>query len=71
MNERMVMLMRLLSPADVAEYLSISYDTALSMIKYSGIPYLKIGRQYRVNEAVLCNMINQDDILIIDFNKMN
>ena len=59
--------MKMLSPADVAERLSISYDTALQMIKYSGIPYLKIGRQYRVNEKIINELMNQTDIVTIGF----
>ena len=70
-QERMVNPMKMLSPAEVADYLSISYDTALSIIKYSGIPYLKIGRQYRVNKEVLRNMVSQNDICIIDYDNMN
>lgn len=37
------------SPADVADLLNVSYATALSWIKYSGVPYIKVGRTYRVN----------------------
>ena len=33
--------------------LKISYDTALDFIKYSGVEYVKIGRQYRVAESKL------------------
>lgn len=58
---------RMLTPAEVAERLSISYDTALQMIKYSGLPYMKIGRQYRVSETVINELINQEDIVIIDY----
>jgi len=59
--------MKMLSPTDVAERLSISYDTALQMIKYSGIPYLKIGRQYRVNETIINELMNQTDSVTIDY----
>lgn len=43
----------LLTPIDVAEILGVSYETALSFIKYSGIDYVRIGRQYRVSESKL------------------
>lgn len=43
----------LLTPNDVAEILGVSYETALSFIKYSGIDYVRIGRQYRVSECKL------------------
>ena len=57
----------MLSPAEVADCLGISYDTALHMIKYSGLPYVKIGRQYRVSEAVIQDLVNQTDVVIIDY----
>ena len=63
------MRLKMLSPAEVAERLNVSYDTALQMIKYSGIPYMKIGRQYRVSENVINDMINQNEIVIIDYDE--
>jgi excisionase family DNA binding protein len=59
--------MKMLTPAEVAERLNISYDTALRMIKTSGIAYLKIGRQYRVNEAVINELTSQGEVVIVDF----
>lgn len=40
----------LLTATDISEILKISYHSALDFIKYSGIDYIKIGNQYRVNE---------------------
>ena len=59
--------MKMLTPAEVAERLSISYDTALQLIKYSGLPYLKIGRQYRISEDVINDMMNRKDTVIISY----
>lgn len=42
-----------LTPQEVAEMLKISYDKALEWIKYSGVEYVLIGRQYRVLESKL------------------
>ena len=42
-----------LSVQEVAEMLKISYDKALDFIKYSGVEYVQIGRQYRVQESRL------------------
>ena len=42
-----------LTPQEVAELLKISYDKALDFIKYSGVEYVLIGRQYRVLESKL------------------
>lgn len=59
--------MKMLTPAEVAERLNISYDTALRMIKGSGIAYLQIGRQYRISEAVIDELTSQNDVVIVDF----
>lgn len=59
--------MKMLTPAEVAERLNISYDTALHMIKHSGIAYLKIGRQYRVSESVINDLISRDEVVIVDY----
>lgn len=42
-----------LSVQEVAGMLKISYDKALDFIKYSGVEYVQIGRQYRVQESRL------------------
>ena len=34
---------------DIASMLDICYAKALEWIKYSGVPYIKIGRTYHVN----------------------
>ena len=66
-SERQVGKLKMLTPAEIAERLNISYCTALDMVKYSGIPYVKVGRQYRVNEDVLNNLLTQDETIIIDY----
>lgn len=41
------------TPAEVAELLGVTYATALRWIKYdSGIPFVKIGRSYRIRVDV-------------------
>lgn len=39
--------------SEIAQMLKISYDKALEFIKYSGVEYVQIGRQYRVQESKL------------------
>jgi len=56
----------LLTPRDVAEILKISYDSSLSFIRYSGIDYIKIGRQYRVSHDKLEAFISKKGISIVD-----
>jgi len=48
-----------LTPHEVAELLKISYEKALSFVKYSGVPYVKIGKQYRVSEIALTNFLSK------------
>ena len=47
------MVPKMLSPREVAEILQVNYETALAFIRYSGVDYLKVGRQYRVAEDKL------------------
>ena len=48
---------KLLTPHEIATVLNISYASALAFIKYSGIDYIQIGRQYRVCEDKLTAFI--------------
>ncbi len=34
---------------EISKMMKISYQKALSLIRYSGMRYIKIGRQYRVS----------------------
>ena len=61
-------MMTMLSPHDVAERLKISYDSALAFIKYSGIDYLRVGRQYRVSEDKLNAFLGKKGRVHIDLN---
>ena len=56
----------MLCPQEVAQILKISYESALSFIKYSGIDYIKIGRQYRVSHDKLEAFISKKGISIVD-----
>lgn len=55
-----------LTAREVAALLKISYDQALAFIKYSGIDYIKVGRQYRVDESKLRAFLSQRGGIIID-----
>lgn len=61
--------MKMLTPAEVAERLRVSYDTALHLIKYSGLPYLRIGRQYRMSEVVLDDLITRAYVVTVDYDE--
>ena len=47
---------RYLTVSEVAEIFKISYDTALQFIKHN-TEYVKIGRQYRVSEKKLYEVL--------------
>lgn len=57
---------KLLTPRDVAEILGVSYETALAFIRYSGIDYVKIGRQYRVSETKLEAFLDKRGTTVVD-----
>jgi len=44
------------TPADIAEILKVSYDTALTWIKTSGVEYFMVGKQYRMTRAAFEKM---------------
>ena len=56
----------MLTPHDVADILKVSYETALEFIKYSGIDYIKVGRQYRVSKDKLTAFLQKKGHTIID-----
>ena len=47
-----------LTVREIAELLKISYDSALEVVKYSGVEYVQVGRQYRVLESTLYKFLN-------------
>lgn len=57
----------LLTAADIAKILKISYHSALDFIKYSGVDYIKIGNQYRVSEDKFRAFLTQKGKKIISF----
>lgn len=60
--------MTLLTPQETAKMLKISYEKALDFIKYSGVEYIKIGRQYRVDESKLNAFLQKNnDIPLSNF----
>ena len=45
------------TPKEIAKILKVSYDSALSWIKTSGIEYTQIGKQYRVSVKAFEDML--------------
>ncbi len=61
----MTPLPKLLTPHEIAKILDVSYASALSFIKYSGIDYIKVGHQYRVSEEKLTAFISKKGQTIV------
>lgn len=59
----------MLTARDIAKILGISYEAALAFIKYSDIPYIKVGRSYRVAEEKLTTFLSQDGQIIVDLHE--
>lgn len=57
------------TPQEIADILRISYEKALMFIKYSGIVYVRIGRQYRVSKDVLHKFLSGNAPIIVDVNE--
>ncbi len=49
----------LLTPKETAEYLKLSYNQVLVLIKQNKIPYIKFGGRYRVPITQLNKMITK------------
>lgn len=58
----------MLKVKDVAERLGLSYESALSFVKYSGIDFLQIGRQYLVAEEKLTAFLMKKGQTYVDLN---
>lgn len=61
--------MNFLTPREVADLLKISYDSALALVKYSGVDHIKVGRQYRVSEAKLSAFLMQKGTICVEISE--
>lgn len=57
------------TPQEVATILRMSYEKALAFIKYSGVVYVQIGRQYLVRKDVLDKFLSSTHPIIIDISE--
>lgn len=55
-----------LTSHEIADLLRLSYDKALDFIKYSGVRYVRLGRQYRVDKKDLMAVLTQKGNIDID-----
>ena len=61
--------LKMLTPNEVAQVLQISYESALAFIKYSGIDYIRVGRQYRVSEEKLTAYLTKRGRIHVDISE--
>ena len=60
---------QMLTPHEIAAILQLSYDKTLAFVKYSGIDYIKVGRQYRVAEDKLTAFLMKKGRTSVDLNE--
>ena len=60
---------KMLTVKEVAEVLQVSYDSALAFVRYSGIDYVKVGRQYRVAGDKLTTFLMKKGHTIVNLNE--
>jgi len=49
----------MMTPEEVADWLKVSYATALRLIKSGDLPAIRVGRQYRVPQGALLDMVKR------------
>lgn len=59
----------MLTAVEISEFLKISYEKALGFIKYSGIDYIRVGRQYRVCEKKFWEFIGQKGRISVEISE--
>jgi hypothetical protein len=52
MNKSINELPEILDAREISNYLGIGYQKSLHFIKYSGLPFLKLGNTYRVFKKI-------------------
>lgn len=57
------------TPKEIAAMLKISYEAALSFIKYSGIDFIQIGKQYRVEQSTFKAFFSRKGNITVDISE--
>lgn len=57
-----------LTAESISGYLNIGYVKALKLIRYGGIPYLKLGNTYRVSKVNFLKWLNRGENIEILLN---
>ena len=64
----LVSLPDVLHPADVADFLGVGYAKALSIVKYGGLIYLRVGNVYLVTKKNFTDWLDVGESRVIKFN---
>lgn len=56
----------ILTARTIAWYLGIGYNKALRLIRYGGIPYLKMNNTYRVSKERFLAWLDSEEAKIIE-----
>ena len=63
-KERIVLsqedLPEILTPKQLAQYLGIGYAKALSLLKYGGLPCIRIGNTFRISKQMLIEWLHEE-----------
>ena len=59
----------MLTPKEVAKIMKVNYETALAFIRFSGMDYVKVGRQYRVSRQKLEAFLNKKGITLVSLDE--
>lgn len=55
-----------LNAEDISNVLGIGYVKSLKLIKYGGIPHIRIGNTYRVSKTNFLTWLNQETSRVIN-----
>ena len=55
-----------LSARDLSEFLNIGYTKSLRLIRFGGLPYIRIGSVYRVSKKIFIEWLHGTDTKIIN-----
>ncbi len=50
----------ILTAKEVAQYLGIGYVKALNLLKYGGLPSVKLGNTFRISKDMLIKWLNEE-----------
>ena len=56
-----------LTARDISGFLGIGYTKSLRLIRYSGLPYIKLGNVYRVSKKTFSEWLHGSETKIINF----